>query len=564
MPAKKRVACFYRVSTKKQLDKNDIPMQKNACREFIKKHSNWVLVKEYTEKGISGIKIGSEDRDEIQRALLDAKNKKYDILLCFMKDRLGRKEDDTPFIVENLIRMGVEVWAVEEGQQKIENRYDKLMNYLYFWNAGSESEKTSIRVNEKHEQMVREGIFRGGSIPFGYKAVPSGKINKEGRELLKIEIDEQEAEIVRLIFNLVLEKGYGGNRIANYLNEHGFLTRTGKKWIMGTVNYMLRNPMYKGYLVYGRTAGKCSKLKHCQPVDKWILSEKPNSELVIIPEEKWDKVQQIRSSRRIIKFKKQNENENENVITVPSHGQLLLTGFAKCGHCGSNLISGYDYKIWKTNDGKTHRVQRLKYRCSGKKLAKECDGQATYSQNKIEKSVIDEVYQYLNELGEVDFDKEINKLVDLNLKSIKSELDRLIKTNEQNKIDLKTLNNEVVKSLRGQSSFKPELLSSLIEEKENQINEIEEKIKKLSDEVKNKKIELSDLMKLKDSIPTWKDVFNKGDLDTKKMMLSSLLDTVQVYKDKIEVHIKVKLEQFIRNVQNQKMGMTLQLSRESA
>ena len=52
----KRVACLYRVSTKMQVEKDDIPMQKIACKEFISRMPGWVLVKEYAEKGVSGYK----------------------------------------------------------------------------------------------------------------------------------------------------------------------------------------------------------------------------------------------------------------------------------------------------------------------------------------------------------------------------------------------------------------------------------------------------------------------------------------------------------------------------
>ena len=79
----KRVACLYRVSTTKQLDDNDIPMQQNACRKFIAQHENWRLVNEYIEKGVSGFKVSVSDRDEIQNILRDASKGLFDILLLF-------------------------------------------------------------------------------------------------------------------------------------------------------------------------------------------------------------------------------------------------------------------------------------------------------------------------------------------------------------------------------------------------------------------------------------------------------------------------------------------------
>ena len=62
----KRVGCLYSVSTKKQVYENDIPVQRNACENFIKDKSDWVLEKEYIELGVSGYKVSSKNRDVLQ------------------------------------------------------------------------------------------------------------------------------------------------------------------------------------------------------------------------------------------------------------------------------------------------------------------------------------------------------------------------------------------------------------------------------------------------------------------------------------------------------------------
>lgn len=236
----KRVATLYRVSTKGQLDDNDIPMQQRACRSFIEKQAGWKLVKEYTEKGVSGFKVSAANRDAIQQAKEDAEEGLYDVLLVFMFDRLGRKDDETPFVLEWFVDQGIEMWSVIEGQQKIEQHGDRLMNYLRFWQSSGESRKTSERVNEKHTQMVEDGIFRGGSIPYGYKGVDSGQVNKKGRPLLKLVIDEDEAMIVRKIYELVHDEGYGQLRIAKYLNENNIPAKQASKWGAPTINVILK------------------------------------------------------------------------------------------------------------------------------------------------------------------------------------------------------------------------------------------------------------------------------------------------------------------------------------
>lgn len=96
-----RVWCLYRVSTNQQVDhdeKNeaDIPMQRKACHRFAKK-MGWTIIHEEQEEGVSGHKVRAENRDKLQIIKEAAKQKKFDILLVFMFDRIGRIADETPF-----------------------------------------------------------------------------------------------------------------------------------------------------------------------------------------------------------------------------------------------------------------------------------------------------------------------------------------------------------------------------------------------------------------------------------------------------------------------------------
>ena len=58
----KRVVCLYRVSTVGQVEKDDIPMQKQFCREFVQRQPGWEIVKEFSEKGVSGFKVSAKGR----------------------------------------------------------------------------------------------------------------------------------------------------------------------------------------------------------------------------------------------------------------------------------------------------------------------------------------------------------------------------------------------------------------------------------------------------------------------------------------------------------------------
>ena len=105
-----RVYCLYRVSTNKQVDHDennqaDIPMQRKACHDFAAK-MGWVIVGEEQETGVSGYKVSADDRDKLQLIKKYAEQGKFDILLVFMFDRLGRKSDETPFVVEWFTKKG--------------------------------------------------------------------------------------------------------------------------------------------------------------------------------------------------------------------------------------------------------------------------------------------------------------------------------------------------------------------------------------------------------------------------------------------------------------------------
>lgn len=523
---KKRVVCLYRVSTKGQVDKNDIPLQKSACRNFISTQSNWQLVKEYQEKGISGYKLSADDRDVLKQIKYDAVNGLFDVLLVFMFDRLGRKDDETPFVVEWFVQQGVEVWSVVEGQQRFEDHIDKLVNYLRFWQSSGESYKTSIRVDESHRQLTEAGIYRGGTPAYGYKLIPSGTFNKKGKELLTLALDEVESEVVKAIFQITVDKHWGGKKIAEFLNEKGIKSRTNKEWSGKTINTMLANPIYNGYLVYGDTRS--------QQIPR----------LMIVDDKMWESVRVIKQAKRPTPI----DPDNSQGVVVNSSSPLLLTGIIKCGHCGSAITTTYNTKTWTNKDGTIKKYKAAKYRCSGKALGrKQCDGQTIYGKNKIEDIVLEEVKMYLQRLSQIDLKKEIEKMQARTLEKEQKELDNLQKNNEENYKELAVLQDEVAKSLMGNSTFQPEMLSNLISNKEKTINQNNELIVKLEESIRTSKVELNSALELQQTIPRWDEEFDKADTDRKKVLLRSIVSDVVVYRDEIKVGVKLHLQQFLQN-----------------
>ncbi len=182
-----RVLCLYRVSSDKQLyydDQHnvDIPMQRIRCREYAASQG-WTIVCELQEEGVSGYKVRAADRDKIQLIKEYTLKKQFDILLVFMFDRIGRIADETPFVVEWLVNNGIRVVSVSEGEQKFETHTDRLLNYIRFWQADGESQKTSIPTYQQNTFERTEYIMAEKNC-CSYLGAPSMETRK--KEILRV------------------------------------------------------------------------------------------------------------------------------------------------------------------------------------------------------------------------------------------------------------------------------------------------------------------------------------------------------------------------------------------
>jgi len=526
-----RVACLYRVSTKKQVEENDIPMQKNACNAFIDSMPGWVLANEYHEKGVSGYHKSAEQRDILQQVRSDAESGLFDVLLVFMFDRLGRREDETPFIVEWLVGQGIEVWSVKEGQQRFDNRADKLINYIRFWQSGGESEKTSMRVKEKHKQMVEDGQYRGGTPPYGYKLVESENKNQKGYKLKELAIDEKESEVVKTIFKLVCENGYGGHRVAKYLNEREIKTKRGKYWTTDTVMSLLKNPIYKGYYVSGKRPSTRGESKRVSS-ENWIYSNEQIPKFIIVTEQTWNTAEEIRESRKAKTDKYPRQTK----------GPLLFVGMAKCAICGANLGSRYAVKKWtRKKDNQEIEFLQPKYICFGRRATTPCTGQRTFSQKKIDPTVMEEVYTYLTSLQTTDLSSKIDKMQDKIKQNTESDLQAIKVQISKSEKELELLNNEIIKTLTDESSFTAEQLSKVIAKKEDELEQQRQCEKKLADELISGLKDVSTFVELQKMIPNWRQEFEASEVEVQKMLLTKLIETVFVSSDSINVHFKFNL-----------------------
>lgn len=527
-----RVVCLYRVSSKGQVDQNDIPMQRIECRKFAEKMSKWKIIAEFAEKGVSGYKISAKKRDVIIDIRAAAEKKQFDVLLVFMPDRLGRKEDETPFIVEWFISKGIEVWSTTDGQIKLENHVDKLLNYITFWSAAGESEKLSTRIKTKHEQMVEDGDWRGGRIPYGYGVEHRGRVGRKNRPLYDLIKDEAQGAILVEIFDKIIHEGYGTHRLANWLNDK--YPDPSKIWKPTTIRRILSNPLYTGRQ---HAKGRFS------PV---------NEELRYISDDQYDLVQIILERHIARKYPNRRKAENEKVGEGESktsvYGASLLSGLLYCAHCNSRLVGSYAMR-----NGANTTYHRPVYRDHKKAIkANRCEGLYCYSAKIIETLVLDLIQRYFTTVSNADpsvWNEQarvhLTRKTTQAMKRADNEVQKLQKA-------LESLREEVIKSLFGESPFSQETLKSILDQKEA---ELDEAYQKLSAAKHARDIENSRSKRIHDhyiNIKSWAAVFDGVSTDEKKMILFQLIERITVDRNyNIKIYFYIVLDEFKQALQGQ-------------
>jgi len=240
-----RCAIYTRVSTDAGLDQefNSLDAQYDAASAYIRSqaHARWSLVRtRYDDGGFSG---GSTDRPALQSLLADVKARRVNIIVVYKVDRLTRSLADFAKLVELFDTHGVSFVSVTQQFNTTTSMGRLTLNVLLSF-AQFEREVTSERIRDKVAASKRKGLWVGGMVPLGYELADG-----------KLTIVEQEAELVRTIFQRYLELG-SVNRLVADLSDRNARSRVrvlsngrirgGVPFTQGPLFYMLRNRFYVG------------------------------------------------------------------------------------------------------------------------------------------------------------------------------------------------------------------------------------------------------------------------------------------------------------------------------
>ena len=375
---KKKCYIYIRVSTAMQVDGYSLEAQKERLMKFAE-FQEMEVVREYCDAGKSGKSITG--RPEFQRMLQDVSEERDGVafILVFKLSRFGRNAADVLNSLQFIQDYGVNLICVEDG---IDSSKDSGKLTITVLSAVAEIERENILVQtmEGRKQKAREGKWNGGQAPFGYD------LDSKNSTLV---VNEEEAEIVRIIYDKFVHTDMGADAICNYLNQRGYT----KKKVRGhELNYFARglimkildNPVYIGKIAYGKNVTE--KVKGTRDeyrrvkTDDYLLADGLHE--AIVDEETWEAAREKRK-RTGVRFVKTHSLEHEHI----------LTGLIRCPLCGGGM-SG---TVQRRQNKKTGEYKdTFYYRCHHRKKVdgKICDYKPMLNQ-KMFNAEVEEFIRYM-------------------------------------------------------------------------------------------------------------------------------------------------------------------------
>ena len=497
-----KIAAYCRVSTEKEAQIDSLEKQIEFFNEFTKKNG-YELYKLYADEGISGKQI--KHRKQFQQMMIDAKAKKFDKVVVKDVSRFARNTVDLLQSVRELKSYGVQVDFLNNGEV-MEGGSEFILTILGAM-AQQESANMSKRVKFGKDITAQKG--RVPNLVFGYDKIPN--------ERYTLKINEEEAKIVKEIFESYVYKGIGTTKIAWNLNDRGIRTKkTKSKWVQTSIVRMLKNPIYTG-----RVTNKKSEVtdfitgtRKNLPEEDWIVDYKP--EMRIISDELFNRAQEL-LEQRSNEFKLNNKREKT---------EYVFSTLIYCKHCG------YSFRRIKrkyTDDGPEY----IRWVCSGRNSmgVNHCPNTTVID----EEELLNAIKIYLKSIikNKKDF-----------MKAVEKEFEKITKLRENNERSEESLLKEIekvtVKKQKYMEMFQNEIINiQELKKYTNPLNEdiarLERELKLITSEIKEKDVLEKELNK---TIKTVDDILNNQTITN--AMLKTIIDVIEVDSDSnVEVRLKL-------------------------
>ena len=307
-----RVAIYVRVSTQEQAEHGySLGTQMEACRQKAQELGA-VTIREYIDDGQSGEFLDRPALTELRKGL---KGKEFDLVIVYDPDRLARNLAHQLIVAEEIEKAAADlVFVSVTFEQSPEGR-------LFFSIRGAissfEKEKIKERTMRGKRGKAAKGKVVTNSNPLGYDYDEANSMYV---------INDEEAKLVRKIFNHMVHDKMGTALICKELNALGIPSPRGRTtWIVSSIYRILTNTIYKGVLYsmmyYYQKIGPKKKKRTLRPESEWIPVQVP----AIIDVETWEAAQQ-------------QLKQNKDLAKRNLKYDHLLNGLVVCGHCGRKMV----------------------------------------------------------------------------------------------------------------------------------------------------------------------------------------------------------------------------------
>ena len=333
-----RVTYYARVSSESDEQLNSLGNQIAYYENFIRKNLAWTFVPGYIDEGLSG--ISTKRRENFNRMIDDAAEDRFDLIITKEISRFARNTLDSIQFTRQLLSYGVGVFFQNDNINTLDEDAELRLSIMSSI-AQDELRKLSSRVKFGHQQAIKSHVVLGNSSIFGYR--------KDNKRLV---IDEEQAAMVRELFELYATDQYSMKQIETIFWDKGYRNTRGNKIAHSTMANMIANPKYKGYYVGNKVKVVdmfTKKQKFLSP-EEWVMFKDETGEIVpaIVDEELWDRANEVLRRR---------SEDVKSRQGICNHANLL-TGKLFCTCCGQ------PYYRRESKDKKGNK--NSKWICSGK------------------------------------------------------------------------------------------------------------------------------------------------------------------------------------------------------
>ena len=280
-----RVTFYARVSTDQDEQINSLENQVQYYTELIQSKPNWKFVPGYVDEGISG--GSTKKRDNFNRMIRDAKAGVFDFIITKEISRFSRSTLDSIRYTQELLDYNVGVFFQNDNINTLDTDSEFRL-VIMAGVAQDEIRKLSERLKFGFRQAIKNGHVLGNDKLYGYD-----------KKNCVLTVNEEEAEIIRIIFDLYGNQRLGTRTISKRLMELGYTSREGNAFNTLTIRHILENPKYKGWYCGNKSQSVDYRTKRNVLLDEseWVTYPDPSIP-AIVPEELWNRANALYRRRR--------------------------------------------------------------------------------------------------------------------------------------------------------------------------------------------------------------------------------------------------------------------------